>query len=164
MRNNQELIIQFYTALQNMDYKTMQDCYHDDAIFFDPVFQDLNAYEVRNMWEMLCKSAKGFSLTFSDIEANDEYGSCKWKATYHISGKNKKVNNSIKAYFKFHEGKILEHTDDFDLWKWSRQALGISGWILGWSEFLQQQIRVSAQDKLLEFLNKKISSEANAIK
>ncbi len=50
-----ELIIKFYTAFQQRDYKTMQDCYHEEAVFLDPVFEDLNATEVKYMWEMLCK-------------------------------------------------------------------------------------------------------------
>ena len=161
MSENQQIIRRFYTAFQKLDYRTMQDCYHEDAIFFDPVFQDLNTYEVRNMWEMLCTTAKDFSFTFSDIEADDEYGRCNWIANYTFSASKRKVTNKIKAYFKFHEGKIVEHTDDFDLWKWSRQALGLKGWILGWSEFLQKKVRNSAQNKLLEFLNKKARIQAS---
>jgi ketosteroid isomerase-like protein len=158
MNLNQQLITRFYTAFQQLDYKTMQDCYHDDAVFVDPVFQDLNAYEVRNMWEMLCRQSKDLSLEFSEVEADDEYGTCKWVATYSFARSGNKVINRIKAHFKFHEGKIVEHTDDFDLWKWSRQALGISGWLFGWSEFFQKKIRASAQDKLLRFLESKSSA------
>jgi ketosteroid isomerase-like protein len=160
MNVNQQLVVRFYTAFQQLDYKTMQNCYHENAVFFDPVFQDLNAYELRNMWEMLCRQAKDFNLKFSDVHADDEYGGCKWTATYTFSRTNRKVINQVKSYFKFHEGKIVEHTDDFDLWKWSRQALGIKGWVLGWSEFLQKRVRTSAQDKLLEYLNKKSAPNA----
>ena len=158
MNLNQQLITRFYTAFQQLDFKTMQECYHDDAVFFDPVFQDLNAYEVRNMWEMLCRQSKDLSLQFSEVEADDEYGTCKWVASYSFSRSGNKVINRIKAYFKFHEGKIVEHTDDFDLWKWSRQALGVSGWLFGWTEFFQKKIRASAQNKLLHFLESKSSA------
>jgi ketosteroid isomerase-like protein len=155
MNVNQQLINRFYTAFQQLDHATMQDCYHDEAVFFDPVFQDLNAYEVRQMWEMLCKQSKDLSLQFSEVQADDEYGTCKWTATYTFSKSRRKVVNKIKAHFKFHEGKIVEHTDDFDLRNWSRQALGLPGWLFGWSEFFQRKIRASAQDKLLDYLNKK---------
>ena len=157
MNVNQQLITRFYTAFQQLDYKTMQDCYHEDAVFFDPVFQDLNAYEVRNMWEMLCRQSKDLSLQFSEVEADGEYGTCRWVARYSFSRSGRKVVNSVKAHFKFDEGKIIEHSDDFDLWKWSRQALGISGWLFGWSEFFQKRIRASAQNKLLAYLNSKSS-------
>jgi len=155
MNLNQQLITRFYTALNKADFKTIQDCYHDDAVFFDPVFQDLNSAEVRDMWEMLCKSAKNFSVVFSEVIADKEYGTCKWIAHYAFSQTGKKVINNVKAYFKFHEGKIIEHTDHFDLWKWSRQALGLPGWILGWNEVLQKKIRKKAQDNLATFMQAK---------
>ena len=158
MNDHEQLITRFYTAFQKLDYKTMQESYHDDAIFFDPVFEDLNVVEVRNMWEMLCKNAKDFSLQFSKVQADEEYGSCYWEAAYTFSQTKRKVVNKIKAHFKFHQGKIVEHTDDFDLWKWSRQALGLPGWILGWSAVMQKKIRSKAQDNLGRFMSKKTAS------
>ena len=155
MNANENLINRFYTAFQQRDYKTMQDCYHPEAVFFDPVFQDLNAYEVKMMWEMLCSQARDLSLQFKEVHSDDEYGKCNWTATYMFSKSGRKVVNRIQAYFKFHEGKIIEHTDDFDLWKWSRQALGLPGLLFGWSEFFQRKVRASAQEKLLKFLNTK---------
>ncbi len=157
MNENQQLITRFYSALSKADYKVMQECYHEDAIFFDPVFEDLNTAEVRAMWEMLCKSAKNFSVEFSHVNADDEYGTCRWVAHYTFSQTGKKVTNKIKAYFRFHEGRIVEHTDNFDMWIWSRQALGLSGWILGWSNVLQKKIRSKAQDNLAKFMHSKPS-------
>ncbi|MEO6000701.1 MAG: nuclear transport factor 2 family protein [Chitinophagaceae bacterium] len=155
MNENQQLISRFYTAFQRTDYKTMQDCYHEDAIFFDPVFEDLNTAEVRAMWEMLCKNAKDFSLQFSKVEADHEYGTCNWVAHYRFSQTGNKVTNNVKAYFKFHEGKIVEHTDGFNFWKWSRQALGLPGWLLGWSTALQKKVQMKAQDNLAKFMQSK---------
>jgi hypothetical protein len=133
----------------------MQQVYHDEAVFYDPVFEDLNATEVKDMWEMLCKNATNFSLQYSDIESDDEYGTCNWVAVYTFSQTGNKVVNKVKAYFKFHEDKIVEHTDDFDLWKWSRQALGLPGWLIGWSAYLQNKIRSKAQDNLARFMQAK---------
>jgi ketosteroid isomerase-like protein len=157
MNENQQLITVFYSALNKADYKTMQACYHDNAIFFDPVFEDLNAVEVRDMWEMLCKNARDFSVEFSEITADGNYGTCKWVAHYTFSQTGKKVTNIIKAHFKFQDGKITEHTDSFDLWKWSRQALGLPGWLLGWNDVLQKKIRKKAQDNLAKFMQSKSS-------
>jgi ketosteroid isomerase-like protein len=153
MNGNQQLVTTFYSAFQQLDYKTMQQCYHEDAVFFDPVFEDLNATEVKDMWEMLCKQAKNFSLQFSDVKADDDYGTCKWVAGYTFSKSGKRVVNHVSAYFKFQDQKIIEHTDDFDLWKWSRQALGLPGWILGWSAILQKKIRTNAQDHLSSYMS-----------
>ena len=95
MSGNEQIIQRFYTAFQRLDYVTMQDCYSENPIFNDPVFGILQGPEVRAMWEMLCKNAKDFSLTFSDIQwLDEEYATCHWSATYifsktgnsHISG------------------------------------------------------------------------------
>jgi hypothetical protein len=40
------------------------------------------------------------------------------------------VINIIQAHFHFQDGLIIKHTDDFDVWKWSKQALGIKEFYL----------------------------------
>src|SRR6188474_2621515 len=128
MTDNKQIIERFYSAFQKLDYKTMNDCYSDDIIFSDPVFLTLKADEVKNMWEMLCKNAKDFSLTFSDIELIDEeYATCKWIAKYTFSKTGNKVTNNIKAFMRIKNGKIIEHSDAFRLSTWLGQALGWKG-------------------------------------
>lgn len=154
--SNSELVSRFYTAFQELDYATMQSCYDDEAIFMDPAFGALHGEEVKSMWEMLARNAKGFSLTFSDIKAEDEeYVTCKWVATYTFSATGRKVVNRIQAYVRVQNGKITEHTDHFNFWKWARQATGLSGWLLGWSSFFQSQVRSKARENLKKFMDKK---------
>lgn len=43
MNANEQCINSFYTAFQNKDFKTMQQCYADNAVFTDEVFIDLDA-------------------------------------------------------------------------------------------------------------------------
>lgn len=152
MDSHHQLIEKFYTSFQQLKWQGMVDCYHEEVIFYDPVFENLDARKAKAMWEMLCTGAKDFSLEFSDIKVDEEYGTCNWKATYIFSKTGRKVVNSIKAHFKFHEGKIVEHMDAFDLWKWSRQALGVSGWLLGWSPIVHNKIRTMAKANLEKFL------------
>jgi ketosteroid isomerase-like protein len=152
MNDNQQLITRFYGAFQRLEFRVMQDSYHDEAIFFDPVFENLNSIEVKAMWEMLCKNARNFSLQFSEVQADEEYGSCKWVAHYTFSQTGREVTNQVKSYMRFHDGKIVEHTDHFDLWKWSRQALGPAGWLLGWSGVLQKKVHSKARANLLKFM------------
>ena len=158
MNLNEELITRFYDAFHQLDYKTMQDCYHEEAVFFDPVFQDLNSTEVKMMWEMLCSQARDLKIQFAEVQADEEYGTCQWTASYTFTTTGRKVINRVKAHFKFRDGKIIEHTDDFNLWNWSRQALGLKGLLLGWSNFLQKKLNASADEKLLRFLNKKTAT------
>lgn len=155
MNANEQLIARFYTAFQKLDWQQMIECYHQDVFFYDPVFENLDSPKARAMWEMLCKNAKDFSLEFSDVNADLENGYCRWKAQYTFSKTGRKVTNNIKAHFTFYEGKIIEHMDDFDLWKWSRQSLGTSGVLLGWSSVVKNKIRKTAHHSLERFMEQK---------
>lgn len=163
-QDNSLLIQKFYSAFQKLDYTTMQSCYDDNILFSDPAFGLLEGVEARAMWEMLCKNAKDFSLTFSNIELIDEeYATCQWVATYTFSRTGRKVVNHIKAYMRIQQGKITEHTDHFNMWKWSRQALGLSGWLLGWSRFMHHQIRTNARKSLDRFMQQNQPSHGQGL-
>lgn len=152
---NEDTIYKFYSAFAKLDYKTMQSCYTPDAVFNDPAFGLLDTESTKAMWEMLCKRAKDFSLTFENIQLlDDEYTTCEWNAKYLFSKSNRKINNKIKAHMRFKDGLILEHTDAFDFYKWTRMALGIPGFLFGWSNFMQRKIQRSARAELLEFMDK----------
>lgn len=149
------LITKFYTAFSRLDYKTMQDCYTPDAIFSDPAFGLLDQGKPHAMWQMLCTRAQNFSLTFSDIEIiDDEYATCKWTAQYIFSKTNRPVTNHVKAYMRIQDGKITEHSDAFNFYTWSRQALGLSGWLLGWTGFMQKKVQGEALKNLASFIHK----------
>jgi ketosteroid isomerase-like protein len=154
MQKNKELITQFYTAFRQGDFATMQKSYHDEAHFNDPAFQNLNASEVRAMWQMLVTAAKDLKITFSDVEADETKGSCKWEAKYTFSKTGRSVHNIIKANFEFRDGKIIKHNDHFSFWRWSRQALGTSGLLLGWSNMLQKKVQSTARKGLEMFMKR----------
>ncbi|MEX1239765.1 MAG: nuclear transport factor 2 family protein, partial [Cyclobacteriaceae bacterium] len=107
MHPNERLICAFYEAFDKKDYKTMQNAYHPQACFSDPVFQNLSASEVRAMWEMLTRSAGDLKINFRGAEADDHQGQCRWEARYTFSGTGRPVHNVIDASFRFEEGKIL---------------------------------------------------------
>ncbi len=159
MNRNEELVARFYTAFQQLDWQTMNSCYAADIVFFDPAFGLLKGEEACCMWEMLCKNAKDFSLSFSNIKSLDEeYYTCDWVATYTFSKTGRPVVNRIRANMRIADGKIIEHSDAFSLHKWSSQALGFSGWLLGWNRFFQRKIQNNARRNLLHFMEKKQAS------
>jgi uncharacterized protein len=158
MVSEEELMIRkFYSHFQQKDWRGMLGCFQDNIAFYDPVFENLEGPEVRSMWEMLMTSAKDLTLEFRDIESEEGYGSCHWVATYTFSRTGRRVVNKGRAFFKFSEGLIAEHQDDFDLWKWSRQALGISGLLLGWTPFMHRKIRQKAGKSLEKFMTRSTS-------
>lgn len=152
MNANEELITMFYSAFQNRDYKTMQNCYADKVIFYDPVFEDLVDDEVKLMWEMLCKGATDLSIVFKNVIADEEYGTCDWTATYTFGKTGRKVVNTIRAHMRFREGRIIEHSDQFKLSSWCRQALGWKGVLFGKMAWFQKKIRHSAQQRLYDYI------------
>ncbi len=156
MSNHEVIINKFYSSFQKLDHAGMNSCYSDDIVFFDPVFGLLKGNEVRSMWEMLCTNAKDFSLSFGNIQhLDEEYSTCDWVATYTFSKTGRKVVNKIKANMRFADGKIIEHSDGFSLHKWSKQALGFSGLLLGWNSFFQRKIKNQARRNLLRFMEQK---------
>jgi hypothetical protein len=153
MLNNEQLIENFYNAFQKLDDKSMVSNYADDIVFFDPVFSLLEGDEVRAMWKMLCKNAKDFSLTYSNIiHLDEEYSTCQWIATYAFSKTGRKVINKGKAHMKFANGKIIEHSDVFSVYKWSKQAFGIVGLLFGWNSYFQNRIKKQARKNLRNFI------------
>lgn len=132
----------------------MQACYSDRAIFSDAVFSDLNAQQVRAMWEMLLKTGTDLRLEFSNIQADDKTGSAEWTAWYSFSKTGNKVVNRIQARFRFENGKIVEHRDSFDFPTWARQALGFSGWLLGRTAYLRNKVQQTAKSNLEKFMSK----------
>ncbi|MEO7977238.1 nuclear transport factor 2 family protein [Flavobacterium sp.] len=145
MNSNENLIAKFYSAFAVADAKTMSECYHQKIYFVDPAFGPLKEEEVSIMWQMLIQKSKGnIKIEFSDIKADDFTGSAQWKATYNYSKTNRKVINKISAQFVFQDGLIIKHTDSFDIWKWSKQAFGITGYLLGWTGFFQNKINEQA--------------------
>jgi len=146
---NQQIIEEFYAGFASHNAETMASCYHPEIIFHDPAFGTLKGKDVPDMWHMLIARSKGqLDIAFADVKANDFSGSARWTATYIFSKTNRKVINSIYAEFQFKDGLIIRHTDTFDLWKWSSQALGISGLLLGWTGLMHKKIRQQALQSL----------------
>ena len=111
------------------------------------------------MWGMLCSHTKAhpeareaWHLTYRDVQADGTTGRAHWDAHYLFSATGRLVENAIDARFQFTpEGLIANHRDSFDFWKWSRQALGAPGWLLGWSPMLRAQVRAKAAANLQRF-------------
>lgn len=154
MHQNTKLLHEFYLAFQEKNYQQMQSSYADEAVFKDPVFQNLNASQARKMWEMLITRGKDLQIVFSDIEADDQKGNARWVATYTFSQTGKKVVNDVHATFEFKNGKIVRHEDHFDLAKWCRQAFGIKGVLLGSTAFMQNKVKKGALTSLSSYMSK----------
>jgi hypothetical protein len=149
-----ELITRLYTAFQARDGAAMAACYHAECSFSDAAFVGLRGAQVGAMWRMLASSDGLERVIFSDVRADAEQGSAHWEAFYTFGKSRRPVHNIIEAKFTFRDGLILQHVDHFDVWRWSSQALGPVGMVLGWSPWLQRKVRDTAQQRLAAFMAK----------
>jgi uncharacterized protein len=146
-----QLINGFYAAFQRRDAATMAGCYAPDATFQDPVFR-LEGWRIGAMWRMLCERGKDLRLEFRDVASEGDRGSAQWEAWYTFSATRRPVHNVISAEFVLRDGLILRHVDSFPLYRWTRQALGLKGWLLGWTPPVQAAIRGQAAKGLDAFV------------
>jgi len=101
---------------------------------------------------MLLTSSKDLRVEFNTVKADDKTGSAHWDAWYSFSRTGRQVHNIIRATFEFRDGLIYRHKDHFDFWKWSRQALGTSGLLLGWTPIVSSKVRATARKSLDKFV------------
>ena len=144
MHPNAELITRFYQAFARRDAAGMAACYHAEVHFSDPAFPELRGAAAAAMWAMLLARGKDLRIETSGIEADDYAGRAHWDATYTFSKTGRMVLNRIDAQFRFKDGLIVEHIDRFSFARWSRQALGLPGYLLGHSLFLKRKVQAEA--------------------
>lgn len=150
--DHSKLLLKFYTSFRNHDPQGMVDCYHEQISFTDPAFGTLKKDKAGDMWKMLLeRGGDNLDITFSDIQTSGDTGQAKWTAHYTFGPKKRPVVNKINSNFIFQENKIIQHIDDFNLWAWSRQALGLPGLFLGWSPFLKHKIQKQSNGLLNKY-------------
>ncbi|MEZ5462294.1 nuclear transport factor 2 family protein [Dokdonella sp.] len=149
--DNQATLERFHAAFASRDGQVMSDCYHEQARFTDPVFS-LTGPEIGAMWRMLCSRGKDLRIESSNLCATATEGSADWQAWYTFSTTGRSVHNIVASEYRFENGKILVQADRFDFWRWSRQALGPAGALLGWSPLLRNKARATARKALDQFI------------
>jgi ketosteroid isomerase-like protein len=148
---NLQLIERFYTAFDQGDGDTMAACYAPDVRFSDPVFPDLRGSRAGAMWRMLTDVPGDLRVELHEHEADEAVGSAHWIAHYTFTETGRPVVNDIQATFRFENGLIAEHRDRFSFHRWSRQALGTPGLLLGWTPILRATVRRRAAARLEKF-------------
>jgi ketosteroid isomerase-like protein len=129
----------------------MAACYTPDAHFSDPVFTDLRGDEAGDMWRMLTGRSKDLKVELLEHEASGDSGSARWLAHYTFGQTGRHVDNDVRARFRFRDGLIVEHRDEFSFHNWAKQALGPSGLLLGWTPIVQAPVRRRARAGLDEY-------------
>jgi len=150
--SEKELIERFYAAFARHDGDAMAACYAPDARFSDPVFGGLRGSEPGAMWRMLTGRAQDLTVDLVEHSADGGRGSARWIAHYTFTQTGRPVTNDVRASFRFDDGLIADHRDEFDFHRWARQALGTSGLLLGWTPIIRSAVRRRARAGLDEFI------------
>ena len=149
---NEGLLQQFYAAFDAKDGETMARAYAPGATFSDPVFVGLKDGEPGAMWRMLTSRSKDLAIELVSCEADDNSGSAHWIATYTFAQTGRKVVNDVRSSFRFASGQITDQKDDFDFHRWSAQALGLPGKLLGGTPIIRSGVRRKARAGLDAFV------------
>jgi hypothetical protein len=150
----------FYDAMMVRDSYTMGLLYAEHATFSDPVFPILNAKGARLMWQMLLGRAdEDFGIEVNVVEDTATRARVDWVAHYKFGATGRQISNPIRTQMHFSAGKIVRHQDEFSLWRWSRQALGMKGALLGWTPFMRNRIRAQAASALRDYARRSAASQ-----
>lgn len=153
MTPSEKTIHQLYTSIANGAISEIQECYHSNVKFNDPIFGTLNGNEVPEMWKMLIEKSKGkLTIDYTIIKSNVHKGSAQWTATYTFGKKQRQIKNTIQSDFYFKEGLIIKQNDNFDIWTWAKQAFGFPGFLLGWTGYMQDKIHKKARLSLKDYM------------
>eukprot|EP00699_Malawimonas_sp_californiana_P001765 EC716135.1.p1 GENE.EC716135.1~~EC716135.1.p1 ORF type:complete len:184 (+),score=23.67 EC716135.1:33-584(+) len=159
---NAALVTEFYTNFQQKNSVGMCNCYHDSVHFYDPVFEDLHGIRAKSMWRMLCERGKDLTIEFRIISADKNRVVGHWDARYTFSATKRPVLNQVDCTFLFRDGKIIDHHDSFDLWKWERQALGGFAALCGCCFFVKSKVRSTSQRALSQYMKENGIADASA--
>jgi ketosteroid isomerase-like protein len=151
--SNRATIRRLYEALDAHDGEAMAACYRPDGRFRDPAFGELDGREAGAMWRMLTGRADDLEVELVEHEAASDAGNARWIARYTFTATGRRVVNDVRSEFLFDpDGLISEQTDRFSFWRWSRQALGPIGLVLGWTPLLPALTRKRANADLDRFI------------
>lgn len=150
----------FYAAFARLEPPAMAPLYADAVQFRDEAFNLSGRAATMAMWSMLCDGVRGqgaagravWRLEASAIRrdpADARAVLAHWDVDYLFGPAQRRVHNRIDARFVFDaSGRVVEHVDRFDFWRWSRQAVGLPGLLLGWSPWLKGKVATQAGRQL----------------
>lgn len=156
---NRELVRRLYEALARRDGDAMASVYATAVRFHDPVFGDLTGDQAGDMWRMLTSRSRDLRVDLVEHDADEQTGTAHWIARYTFTPTGRRVVNDVRASFRFGDEGIVDHVDRFSFYRWSRQALGALGLLLGWSPLLALFLRRRAQRDLARFSRRRAAGD-----
>jgi hypothetical protein len=101
---------------------------------------------------MLLTRSREFTLSYNIKDSGPDRAQVIWIAEYIFTATGRPVSNRVVTDMRFAANRIVQQRDHFSFWRWSRQALGLQGTLLGWSPLLQSRVRAQAMASLGRFM------------
>ncbi|MBL0387782.1 nuclear transport factor 2 family protein [Tumebacillus sp. ITR2] len=139
MHPNKQLLINFYTAIQNNDVEALSDCYHEELHDSDEILDDLYSNDARAMvnWFVSTRE-KARVLGFRILDVTETHGRARWEIEYRSARSGRIKRRDIESEFRFENGKIVWHHDYFDWGRWARRAFGPEGTVVSWGPIVDR--------------------------
>ncbi|PVF96937.1 hypothetical protein CPB86DRAFT_786428 [Serendipita vermifera] len=156
--SGKELVERYLSAYKSLDLKAMEECMDPEFTFSDPAFPLLDAKHAKAMFSMFIngRDTNKMEIEYQDIAKSSE--DLKYTATYTVRYlfNGRPVTNVIRPTFTISPSSNLfvSQVDDFPFYPWARQALGLSGWLLGWTGYLQSKVQETAAAKVNKVASK----------
>lgn len=143
------VVDRFFEALRRADVSVIDNCYHPQISYSDPLFEDLRGTRVALRWRMLLTQATSFSLEHSLVFADERKAQVQWTANYLLNGRSVRI--PMLSTLAIWDDLIVRQVDEYDLWKYCRQTHGLTGTLLGGLQFFQKIIKRRARNELERF-------------
>ena len=148
-------------AFARLDGDAMAACHSAIASFQDEAFSLQGQRQIGGMWRTLC-SATGergraaWKLDLRRLTDRSAHREAQRKACYRFNASGRLVHKRIDAEFDLDAAGLAQrHRDRFDFWRWSRQALGLPGRLLGSTPFLRNKVHAQAAATLQLYVAKR---------
>lgn len=137
----------YWDALANKAATTMASCYAPGATFQDPVF-NLQGVGIGKMRQNLFGSASDLQIQTDPLTVDGNKATGTWHASYTCTMAGRMVHYTNHSTFEAQDGVIVAQQDHFNLWKWTRMALGSNGKVLGCTPLVRKKVRTMATKRL----------------
>jgi ketosteroid isomerase-like protein len=138
MHPNRDIVARLFTALDRHDHAAMADCYAESASFSDIAFHLTGRPRIHAMWHMICEG--DIRARFEIVDVDDRRGVVDVVDDYTFRPTSRRVNNRIRSYFEFENGRIVAHRDTCDARRWAAMALGgLGGFLAGVLPFVRRR-------------------------
>ena len=132
----------------------MNSLYHKEAFFEDPAFGRINVARASMMWTMLTTSKNLDAIDYEILASSEEEVRVFWQAYYRFGPKERPVHNKIISTLRFKDGLIVDHKDEFSLYRWAIQALGGMAYLMAWTPYFKKKLQQETNKRLDRFIAK----------